>query len=105
VAGVVLSSSLFYAGRRSALAGFDFSSIKVPLLFVHHREDACPSTPYSDASRLGEKFPLVSVKGGKPPESGPCDPFAAHGYWGKEPETVDAIAAWMLKKPYRKDID
>jgi Serine aminopeptidase, S33 len=105
VAGVVLSSSLFYAGRRSALAGFDFSSVKAPLLFVHHREDACPSTPYTDASRLGEKFPLVSVKGGKPPESGPCDPFAAHGFLGKEPETVDAIAAWMLKKPYRKEID
>jgi hypothetical protein len=105
VTGAVLSSSLFYAGRRSALAGFDFSSIKVPLLFVHHREDACESTPFADAVRLGEKFPLVSVKGGKPPESGPCDPFAAHGFFGKEPETVDAIAAWMLKKPYRKDIE
>ena len=59
----------------------------------------------ADADRLGAKFPLVSVKGGKPPESGPCEPFAPHGYWGKEPETVDAIVAWMLKKPYRKDID
>ena len=105
VAGVVLSSSLFYAGRRSALAGFDFSSVKAPLLFVHHREDVCESTPYTDADRLGAKFPLISVKGGKPPESGPCEPFAPHGYWGKEPETVDAIVAWMLKKPYRTDID
>lgn len=59
----------------------------------------------ADADRLGAKFPLVSVKGGKPPESGPCEPFAPHGYWGKEPETVDAIVAWMLKKPYRKNID
>jgi len=105
VAGVVLSSSLFYASRRSALAGFDFSVLKVPLLFVHHREDACPSTPYTDADRLGAKFPLVSVRGGKTPESGPCEPYAAHGFFGREPETVDAMAAWMLKKPYRKDID
>jgi len=104
IAGAVESSSLFYAGRRSMLASFDFDSIKVPLLFVHHRDDACESTPYGPAARLGEKFPLVSVKGGKPPESGPCDPFAAHGYFGKEPETVDAIAAWMLGKPFSREI-
>jgi hypothetical protein len=105
VAGVVSSASMFYLGRSAILASFDFSSVKMPLLFVHHREDACPSTPYRDAARLEGKYPLVSVKGGKPPESGPCDPFAAHGFWGKEPETVDAIAAWMLNKPYRKEID
>jgi hypothetical protein len=105
VAGVVLTSSLFYAGRRSVLSGFDFSTVKVPLLFAHHREDACPSTPYTDASRLGDRFTLVSVKGGKPPESGPCDPFSPHGFFGKEPETVDALSAWMLNKPYRKEID
>lgn len=105
VAGVVLSSTLFYAGQRSVLAGFDFSTLKVPLLLVHHREDGCASTPYTEASRLGGKFPLVSVKGGKPPESNACEPFAPHGFYGREAETVDAIAAWMLKRPYRKEID
>ena len=45
------------------------------------------------------------MKGGKAPESGPCDPFAPHGFFGREAETVDAIAGWMLDKPYRKDID
>ena len=79
--------------------------MKVPILFVHHREDACESTPFHEADLLGARFPLVAVKGGKPPESGPCEPFAPHGFYGKEPETVDAIAAWMLKKPYRKEID
>ena len=58
-----------------------------------------------DASRLGARFALISVKGGKPPESGPCEPLSAHGFLGKEAETVDAIAAWMLKKPYRGEID
>jgi pimeloyl-ACP methyl ester carboxylesterase len=105
VAGVVLSASMFYLQRRPLLASFNFDSVKVPILFVHHREDACPSTPFHEADRLGARFPLVAVKGGKPPESGPCDPLAPHGFFGKEPETVDAIAAWMLKKPYRKDID
>lgn len=105
VAGVVLSASMFYLGRRPMLASYDFQAIKIPLLFVHHREDACASTPFHEADRLGARFPLVAVKGGKPPESGPCDPYAPHGFFGKEAETVDAIAAWMLKKPYRREID
>jgi hypothetical protein len=104
-AGVVLTASLFTPPRGASLAGFDYASIKAPVLFVHHREDSCDSTPYSEAARLAGRYPLISVKGGKPPESGPCEPFGPHGFWGKEPETVDAIAGWMLKKPYRREID
>jgi hypothetical protein len=104
LAGVVLSSSLFWVGRQPALSAFDFSSVKIPLLVVHHRHDACQHTPYRDAERLGARYPLVSVKGGKPPETGPCDPLAPHGFYGKEAETVGAIAAWMLGKPFANEI-
>jgi pimeloyl-ACP methyl ester carboxylesterase len=104
VAGVALTATLFHAGRQPALSAFDFSAIKAPLLFVHHRDDGCEHTPYSDAARLAARYPVVSVRGGKPPESGPCDPLAPHGFWGMEPQTVDAIAAWMLKKPYPREI-
>ena len=109
VKGGVLSSSLFRSGTslRAApmLGAFDWSEAKLPLLFVHHREDACGATPYASAAPLAARFPLVSVKGGKPPESGPCDPYHAHGFWGMEAPTVDAIAAWMLGKPFSKDIE
>ncbi|MGH8689216.1 MAG: hypothetical protein ACREVQ_16045 [Burkholderiales bacterium] len=104
LAGLVLSSSLFRGRGAPELAVFDFSAIKIPLLFVHNRQDACPATPYFDAARLGEHYTLVSVTGGKPPETGPCDPLSAHGYYGKEAETVAAIVAWMLGQPYPKDI-
>lgn len=104
LAGVVLSSSLFRMRQAPVLAAFDFSSIRIPILFVHHRADACPATPYGDAEPLGAKFPLVSVSGGKPPETGPCDPLAPHGFYGKEAGTVGAIAAWMLGKPFAKEI-
>lgn len=106
VAGVVLTSSMVVPGRGwESLAGFDFKAVKTPLLFVHHRTDVCPATPYPVLERAAEGFALISVTGGKPPESGPCDPFAAHGYFGKEAETVDAIAGWMLKKQFAKDIE
>lgn len=107
IAGVVLSASYFYGGGRAStpmLSSFDWSRIKIPLLLVHHVDDGCPGTPYRDAARIGGRFPLVSVDGGKPPESGPCDPLAPHGFFGKEAETVDAIAGWMLKKPFAKEI-
>jgi pimeloyl-ACP methyl ester carboxylesterase len=111
VAGVVLTSTMFRGtGRRSpepgpGLGGFDFATIKVPALVVHHREDTCHVTPYADAERLGKRFPLVSVRGGLPAKSEPCQALSAHGYLGKEAETIEAIAHWMLKKPYRREVD
>jgi hypothetical protein len=105
IAGVVLTSSLFAPPRGATLAGFNYGSIKAPLLFVHHREDACEATPYAEAYGLASRYPLISVKGGKAPESGPCDPYGPHGFYGKEPGTIGAIAAWMLKKPFPREIE
>jgi hypothetical protein len=107
ISGVVLSASYFYGGGRAMkpmLASFDWSKIKLPLLLVHHVDDGCTGTPYRNAERLATRFPLISVRGGKPAESPPCEPFAPHGFLGKEAETVDAIAAWMLGKPFAKEI-
>src|SRR6185503_11046445 len=91
VKGAVLTSSLFYAGTgqraRQVLSGFNWGQIKVPLLFVHHADDGCGATPYREAARLAARYPLITVHGGKPPESAPCEPFANHGYFGKEAET------------------
>ena len=107
VAGVILTSTVFRAtGPGSTepgpeLSKFDFASIKIPVLFVHHVSDQCAATPYADAQRLSDKYPLISVLGGLPPKSDPCDPFSQHGYYGKESETIEEIVNWMLKKPFR----
>jgi hypothetical protein len=66
--------------------------------------DQCEFTPYGDAARLSEKYPLITVFGGAPPQSGPCDAFSAHGYFGKESETVEQIVNWMLKKPFLHEV-
>jgi hypothetical protein len=106
VDGVVLTSSVFYGGRRGiGLSGFDFAAIKAPLLFVHHVHDRCGSCPYGAAESLGRSFALISVSGGKPAESDPCEPLAAHGYYGKEEETVKAVKNWMLGRPFPRTID
>ena len=106
--GAVLTSSLFYSGTgpraRQVLASYRWEQIKVPLLLVHHQDDSCGATPYREALRLASRYPLITVHGGKSPESPPCEPYNNHGFYGKEAETVDAIAAWMLGKPYPKAI-
>jgi alpha-beta hydrolase superfamily lysophospholipase len=111
IAGAVLSSTMFRpTGRKSqepgpGLSAFDFASIKVPLLLVHHASDQCYVTPYSEAARLSERYPLITVFGGAPPQSGPCDARSQHGFLGKESETVEQIVNWMLKRPFKERIE
>jgi hypothetical protein len=107
IAGVVLSSSVFNASRGGGpgLAGFDYASIRAPLLLVHHAEDTCHVTPYHGAMALEKSYPLVTVRGGKEAKSAPCDAFSPHGFFGKEAETVRAIADWMFGRPFATAIE
>jgi hypothetical protein len=98
IAGVILSSSLVNATRIGpGLSGFDASSLRTKLLFVHHVDDACFATPYGEARRVAKGHPLVAVSGGDTPRSGPCDPWSPHGFYGVEGPTVRAMASWMLR--------
>jgi len=51
-----------------------------------------------------ERASRRSVYGGAPPQSGACDALSAHGYLGKESETVEQIVNWMLKKPFLHEV-
>src|SRR5687767_5431268 len=109
-AGVVLTSSMLRQTPKNSkepgpgLSRFDFTTIKVPLLFVHHVSDQCQSTPYGDTARLSDKYPLITVFGGASPQSGPCEAFSQHGFLGKESDTVEQIVNWMLKKPISHEV-
>lgn len=109
-AGAILTSTMFRQAPRNSkepgegLSKFDFATIEPRLLFVHHVSDQCQSTPYGEAARLSDKYPLISVFGGPPPQSGPCDAFSQHGFLGKESETVEQIINWMLKRPFREEV-
>jgi hypothetical protein len=106
IGGVVLISTVFSGTRRYvALRHFDFRGIAAPLLFVHHAEDRCFLCPYTVARELGETYPLITVRGGRAAASEECGPLSAHGYFGKEAETVGAIKSWMLGRPYPSVIE
>jgi hypothetical protein len=109
-AGAILTSTMFRQTPRNSkepgegLSKFDFATIKTRLLFVHHVSDQCESTPYGEAARLLDKYPLITVFGGASPQSGPCDAFSQHGFLGKESETVEEMVNWMLKKPLSHEV-
>jgi hypothetical protein len=107
VDAVVLTSTVFLGGKNwgYALSGFDYRTIKTPLLLVHHQNDGCNYCPYREAQSLERTYPLITVRGGKPAESDPCEPLAAHGYYGKEAETVAAIKSWIFGRPFPRVVE
>jgi serine aminopeptidase S33 family len=110
IGGVVLTSTLLRPVPRNArrpgpgLSRFDFASIKAPLLFVHHVSDQCGTTPYGEAARFAERYPLITVFGGAAPQSGPCEVFSQHNFYGKDGKTVEQIVNWMVKKPFQSEV-
>ena len=105
VQGVILASAITKGDKHGqALSMFNFATIKIPVLLVHHRDDGCLPNPYYNAERLSKSFALISVSGGDPPQSGPCDSQSAHGYFGRDAAVVQAIKNWMLGRDFTRDI-
>ena len=103
VDGVVLTSSVTVWSRsmRESLRDVRLENLRVPVFVVHHATDSCPASLPHEADRL---MPLLTgaprtairfFKGGATPRSGPCEPFAPHGYLGLEADVIAAIAAFI----------
>ena len=102
IKGVILTTTATAAPHFGEIA---VNRITVPVLLVHHREDACPDTPVSGDLPLIKKLTgsprvdFVQVSGGSPPQAGPCDPQSPHGFFGVEAIVVQAIGDWVTGKP------
>ncbi len=102
--GVVLTSSVTTASRfginRVTLAPLE--NIDKPVLFVHHKEDGCRSTPYADIpavqARLihAPKIELITVEGGLI-RGDPCR-SGHHQYLGIEEQVTQQIAQWIKEQ-------
>ena len=105
--GIVLTSTVTRVGREriETVGDVRLAEIRVPTLVVHHKNDACKSTPYADSPSLlrdlkqAPKRELLAFDGGESPRSGPCEAFAAHGYVGLDAEVVTAIVGWIKATP------
>ncbi|CAE6733993.1 alpha/beta hydrolase [Paraburkholderia haematera] len=100
--GIVLTSTILQDDKGgSPVTGMNLSALKVPVLVVHHKDDACRYCPVSGTSGLMEKLTgssddgLMIVSGGSS-KGDPCEAFAYHGFNGVEGEVVRAIAEWIV---------
>lgn len=99
--GLVLTSSITDARLPSAVQNLALNEVRVPVLVLHHRYDACRSTPPGLAPRIVEGLAnapakrLAIVEGGSGAYGDPCEPMHWHGFIGMEQQAVDEIARFI----------
>lgn len=101
LAGIVLSSSILVDASSPAVPAMPLDTFRRPILVVHHEQDSCRVTHFSDLQRLTDKLPaatatkVIVVTGGIS-TGDPCQAMAYHGYNGREADVVKAISEWVL---------
>lgn len=106
--GVVLTSTVLDAGRLGAAAPkpvqeWDLAKLRMPVLVVHHAQDACGVCPPARLPELMARLPagrseLLTYTGGR--SEGPaCEAFAHHGYNGLEERVVADLSGWIRSRP------
>ncbi|WP_156612691.1 alpha/beta hydrolase [Paramagnetospirillum marisnigri] len=109
--GIVLTSSISATSRNTneTVLTVPLDNIRVPVLVVAHQDDACFASPAAAAQRIRDeaqgapRSAILLYKGGKPPESGPCEPFAPHGFFGIEAQVVADIINWITAAPSKSE--
>jgi hypothetical protein len=95
---VVLTASVVTPGSRGrGVEVADIKQIRIPVLWVHHRNDPCQYTPHHRIRNYAEetKTPLVTVTGVGDRRGPPCMAFTEHGFVGMEAKTIKAILSWI----------
>ncbi len=100
--GIVLTSSITVTNKGgNSILELPLGSVKLPVLAVAHKNDACFVSPPAKAQAIVDAFSvsprkkLVMVEGGLPPQSDPCEALAQHGYLGVERQVTQAIADFV----------
>ncbi len=92
LAGVILMSS-----AQGAFATAGFANIRIPVLVVHHRRDAC--LPYRNIEAQARWHTLVTVDDARLPRAGTihrdCGGHTAHNFYGSEAAVMAAVAEWI----------
>lgn len=109
LAGGILTASIVQSDEKwptfkshpDVILNMPLGRTSLPVLVVHHKNDGCEECPPQKAERLKDKFHnskqfvFVWIEGGWPDKSGPCEGFAAHGFYGKEDRVLDAMAEFI----------
>jgi pimeloyl-ACP methyl ester carboxylesterase len=102
IAGVILTESVSRrGGSHETVFDADSQAVRVPVLIIANRDDACPVAPPEDAPKIAAALTqarsvrVLSVSGGVYQSKGSCESLTPHGYDGIETQVIDAIDHWM----------
>lgn len=98
--GLALTSSILNDPKSRSLPAMALDTLTIPVLMVHHRNDACKICAPSALPEVMDKLKtsrkeLLLIEGGQS-VGDPCEAQAYHGYNGIEAEVVGKIAQWIL---------
>ncbi|WP_321913279.1 alpha/beta hydrolase [Paraburkholderia sp. J11-2] len=100
--GIVLTSTILRENRGGdPVTCMNLAALKIPVLVVHNKDDACKLCPVSGTDALMQKLTqsprttLTLVSGGTS-RGEACGALAYHGFNGIESEVVHDITSWML---------
>jgi pimeloyl-ACP methyl ester carboxylesterase len=98
--GLVLTSTVLTDRFSLPVPAMPVDKLTIPVLVVHHEQDACKVCAYGDVPVLMARLAPVPVKElitftGGITRGDPCQAKAHHGYNGIEAEVVAKIADWI----------
>lgn len=102
--GLIFAASVVDTGNRGQpkVTDLDVEDINIPSLVIHHRDDNCYVTLYSDAQYFFKKLEnsprkeFVTMEGGEAGwEEHACKSKSHHGFLDIEKETVNRISDWI----------
>jgi len=101
-AAAAFVSSVISGKLDGSLHRADLSAIAGPVLFVHHRNDACkvskPKVMKKVVGKFGATNPeLIWIDGNGAANGRECGPYHYHGFEGQEEEAVTAITDWIAR--------
>jgi pimeloyl-ACP methyl ester carboxylesterase len=102
--GIVLASSILReAGGRDPTTVFDvpLAKIRIPVLILHHEQDACPATPFAAVPELVRALSgslsvqVRSFTGGDSGTGNPCGSTHHHGFVGQTDTVVASVGRYI----------
>lgn len=103
IAGLVLSSSVVKASTPGNVPGQNLAALRLPVLVLHHRQDACGQCRPEDVPAILQGLvnapvkKLLMVDGGANPEGDVCAARHWHGFIGMEADAGGQIADWIRR--------
>lgn len=101
--GLVLTSTILTDNKSRPVPAMPLEKLRIPVLVVHHEQDACSHCAFQESPRLMEKLSnsprkqLLPFTGGEN-RGDACEAKSYHGFNGLEKEVVSQIASWLHAK-------